>query len=88
MSRGYMWDGELVLPSPLYRVPRLVAVYPNEVTCLGCGQTSHPKVNGCPRCSNDTDGVNFDDDGKKAFVETETVPTISYLREDEYYYVK
>ena len=82
-----MWDGELVLPSPLYHVPHLLAVYPDEVTCLSCGQTSHPKVKGCPRCSNDTDGENFID-GKKAFVKTETVPTVSYLREDEYYYVK
>lgn len=81
------WEGEKVLPSPLYTVPYLLKVYPGEVTCLECGQTFHETTRGCPRCANDTNGENFID-GVKSYAKTETAPTISYLREDEYYVVK
>ena len=83
-SEYRMWGGELVLPSPLYHVPSLVRVAPGELTCRGCGETIHVSFNGCPRCSTDTDGVNFIG-GVKSYIQTETVPTVSYLREDEYY---
>lgn len=86
MSYYREWDGELVLPSPLYYVPSLIRVGTNEVTCKGCGETFNATFRGCPRCANDTDGVNFID-GVKSYAPTETVPTTSYLREDEFYYV-
>lgn len=88
MSRYREWEGEVVLPSRLYTVPALVKVAPDEVTCLSCGETLGASTRGCPRCSNKTDGVNFDKDGVKSFVETKTTPTISYLKEDEYYVAK
>ena len=81
------WEGEKVLPSPLYTVPYLLKVYPGEVTCTVCGQTFHEGFRGCPRCANDTDGWNFDEHGVKSYVQTRTVPTTSYLREDEYYVI-
>ena len=70
-----VWNGEVVIPSPLYKVPRLVAVAPDEVTCLVCGQTFQKRLAWCPTCSSE----------EGCRVKTPTVPTVSYLREDEYY---
>lgn len=84
----YMWDGEIVLPSPLYTVSNLVKVSPGEVTCLACGQTYSQRTKRCPLCFGDGDGTDFYEDDESAIVTAKTTPTISYLMDDEYIIVK
>lgn len=83
-----MWDGEIVLPSPLYTVSNLVKVSPGEVTCLACGQTYSQRTKRCPLCFGYGDGTDFYEDDESAIVTAKTTPTISYLMDDEYIIVK
>lgn len=59
-----------------------VRVAPDEMTCCECGE-SYPAVwGGCPRCS-DGDGGR-DEQGHPQMRRTRSVPTVSYLRADEF----
>lgn len=53
---------------------RFLRVAPGEQTCLVCGETAPASQNFCTRCSNFT---------QKRYA-GDLVPTIEYLREDEY----
>jgi len=54
------------------RPVRVVRVNRNEQTCLDCGETTTEDY--CPTCSDFSEGL----------VVRHLVPTISYLRDDEY----
>jgi hypothetical protein len=58
------------------RVTRLLKVAQGEQTCTGCGEIA---IDGfCPRCG-------LFDDGTRRKEPPPLVPTISYLRDGEYY---
>jgi hypothetical protein len=54
------------------RIVRFVLVGPNEMTCLDCGETT--AYDHCPRCSE------FDEH----IIKRNLIPTLSYLRDDEW----
>lgn len=64
---------------PNYRTPRYLRVAPGEMTCLVCGEVSPD--NTCIHC-----GI-YGEDGRLSAA-TPMVPTVSYLRPDEYVIIR
>ncbi len=60
-----------------------VKVAPDEMTCCECGDTYPAAWGGCVRCSMN-DQADRNDDGHRRLKRTRSVPTVSYLRADEF----
>ena len=58
-----------------------IKVLPGELTCLACGETFPADFSGCPRCTDVAERLGRHGSGYKR---TPTVPTTSYLKEEEY----